>query len=437
MRKPLTAKAVQALKPRAQAYETRDWALPGGYIVVHPSGALSYVLRYRFAGAKKKLTIGAFNPATGLGAVRAQAYEALADLAKARRDATGATPDPANAKTLARREAQEVARAAKHEAKESHHDNVEAVVQSFIKFHLFAEKRRTAAAVARVLTREVAARWTGKRLAEVTKPDIHALLDEIAERAPVQSARVFAYLRTMFRFAKSRDFIEKNLMEDIKRASAETVRDRSLVDKEKGDPRELVLVWKASETLGYPFEPIIKLLILTGARLSEIAEGKWSEIDFAAKSWTLSPGRTKNEEEHKIPLSPAVLEILNELPRRAGVDWIFSTTGKTAVSGFSRAKRNLDKALADLSDGEPIPPWRLHDIRRSVAVGLASIGVEIHVTEKILGHTSGPSSKGIIAVYQQFEYAPQKRDALNRWSDRVESAVSGADEKKIVDFPRR
>ncbi len=443
-RRPVSTIAqVRALKAEAKQYESRDAALRGGYIVVYPSGALAYAVRYRVHNQKQKVTLGALDLASGgLAEMRAKARKALAEVDDARHSRTG-EPDPAAARRVARAEriaAEAAARAAKRVAKQAGKDglvetaqapdSVEGAVDLFIKRHLAG--LRTGAAVARVLTREVAARWRGRRLAEITRADIHELLDEVGDRAPVQSARLKAYLSKLFRFAMSRDLIEKNPTENIERPNAETVRDRSLVDKKNGDPGELLLAWRASATLGYPFEPIVKLLILTGARLSEVAEGRWSEIDFTTKSWTLAPERTKNEEEHKIPLSPAALEILESLPRRSGVDLIFSTTGATAVSGFSKAKRNLDAAIATLNDGKPIPAWRLHDFRRSVAVGLAAMGVAVHVTEKILGHTSG-SFKGITKVYQQFDYAPEKRDALTKWGEHVARIVSGADEEKIAE----
>jgi integrase len=421
MAKPLTVKAVLALKPRATPYEVRDGAMTGGYIAVHPSGALSYLLRFRFAGAKKKLTIGRFDAATELSAVRAKAHAAAADLAKARRDAEGV--DPASAKAKARREAREAERTAKLEAVRVHHDEVEHVVELFAKRHLVG--LRTGDDVRRVLEREVAARWKGRRLGEITRADVHDLLDEVHDRAPVQAARLKAYLSKLFRWARSRGLVEHNPVEVIDRPNVETVRDRVL------DDAELALVWRAAARLGFPFGPIVHLLILSGQRLGEVAGMRWSEIDRDKSLWRLPSERVKNARAHEVPLTPQMLAILDVLPRVANRDLIFTTTGSSPPSGFSRAKRNLDAAIAGMNGGKPLPPWRLHDLRRSTASGMAALGVNLPVIEKILNHVSG-SFGGIVGVYQRHSFSDEKREALERWSAHIERIITGENEKKVV-----
>jgi integrase len=422
MAKPLSVKQALALKPRAQAYETRDWALPGAYIVVHPSGVLSYVLRYRFAGAKKKLTVGKFNPVSGLGAVRAKAYEALADLARARREPEHGV-DPAAAKTASRRAAAEAQRAVKVEADRARQDSVEHVVELFAKRHLAS--LRTGDDVRRVLEREVVSRWKGRRLSEVSRADVHAALDDVADRAPIQAARLKAYLNKLYRWARSRGLVEHNPVEAIDRPNVETVRDRVL------DDAELRLVWRAAARLGFPFGPIVHLLILSGQRLGEVAGMRWSEIDRDKAIWRLPAERVKNKRAHEVPLSAQMLAILDALPRVADRDLIFSTTGATPPSGFSRAKRNIDAAIAALNDGKPLPPWRLHDIRRSVVSGMAALRIELPVIEKCVNHISG-SFAGIVSVYQRHSFADEKRAAFERWNAHVARVVSGDVNEKVV-----
>jgi integrase len=418
---------VLALKPRAAPYEVRDPALTGAYVVVHPSGALSFVLRYRFNGAKRKLSIGRFDPATGLGDVRAKAHAAAADLAKARRDPENGV-DPAAAKTQARREAAEARRTAKAEADRSHHDSVEHVVAMFAKRHLV--NLRTGEDVKRALEREVVSRWKGRRLGELSRADLHDALDEVADRAPVQAARLKAYLSKLFKWARSRGLVERNPVEEIDRPSAETVRDRVL------DDGELALVWRAADRLSFPFGPIVQMLILSGQRLGEVAGMRLSEIDFDKAVWRLPASRVKNARAHDVPLSAQMLAILESLPRVADRDLIFSTTGVTPPSGFSKAKRNLDAAIVALNDDTSLPAWRLHDIRRSVASGLAALGVNLPVIEKILNHVSG-SFGGIVGVYQRHSFSEEKRAALERWNAHIERIVSGEGDEKIVRLRQR
>ena len=136
--------------------------------------------------------------------------------------------------------------------------------------------------------------------------------------------------------------------------------------------------------MGWPFGYIAKLLLLTGARRDEIAESRWSEIDIAAKTWTIAKERSKNGVAHEIPLSDAAIQIVARLPRvgekKDGL--IFTTTGATSVSGFSCAKATIDKAIVealkeratDPADVKPPARWVFHDMRRTAASGMARLG---------------------------------------------------------------
>ena len=184
--------------------------------------------------------------------------------------------------------------------------------------------------------------------------------------------------------------------------------------------------------MGWPFGYIAKLLLLTGARHDEIAESRWSEIDIAAKTWTIAKERSKNGVAHEIPLSDAAIQIVARLPRvgekKDGL--IFTTTGATPVSGFSRAKATIDKAIVealkeratDPADVQPPAGWVFHDMRRTVASGMAGLGIAPHVVEAVLNHRSG-TIKGVAAVYNRYNYAAEKRDALDKWAARVAAIV--------------
>lgn len=434
-----TVNEVKALKAAAKPYESRDAAVRGGYVIKYPSGALAYCVRYRIHNQKRKLTFGVFDVASGgLAAMRAKARKALSEVDAARHSTTG-TPDPVAAKRAARAErvaAEAAARAAKRAGKDglagaaqAHPESVEHAVEQFAQRHL--SKIRTGAVVARILRREVVGRWRGRRLADVTRADVHKALDEVADRAPIQANRVAAYLSKFFRWTTTRGIIAANpIVGGIERPAEERKRKRTL------DDRELSLVWAAAEGMGYPFGPIVQLLILTGQRKSEIGEAHWSEINLDGKFLDLPAARVKNKKPHCVPLSPQVMTILESLPRYAGSDLVFTTNGKTSVSGFSRAKRALDKQVAVLNGGEAIPEFTIHDLRRSCAAGLQRLGVDTRVIERALNHVSGVFA-GITSVYQTHDFAEEKRDALNRWGAHIGRVISGANEKKIIDFPRR
>jgi integrase len=146
-------------------------------------------------------------------------------------------------------------------------------------------------------------------------------------------------------------------------------------------------------------------LILTGARLREISELRWSEVDLDKATITLPPSRTKNHKEHIIPLNPLALEILKGRAREER-ELVFGSGGH-GFSGFSKAKRLLDER-AKLK-----VPFVVHDIRRLVATGLAKL-VPPHIVECVLGHVGGFRA-GVSGVYNQHAYEDEKRHALDLW----------------------
>ena len=197
-------------------------------------------------------------------------------------------------------------------------------------------------------------------------------------------------------------------MAHLPKAGAETKRDRVLSDG------ELAAVWQAASKLGWPFGHAVRLLILTGARREEIGGLCWTEVN--GETIKLSGERTKNGEPHNIPLSPQATAVLQRVPRIANSERVFSTNGKTSISGWSRAKRQLD----DISE---VADWRTHDLRRTVATGLQKLGVSLQVIEAVLGHTSG-SRSGVVGVYQRHSFDAEKRAALDAWGNHVTELVA-------------
>jgi len=139
---------------------------------------------------------------------------------------------------------------------------------------------------------------------------------------------------------------------------------------------------------------------------------RWSEVDFERALWTLPAGRTKNAKPHLVPLVPAAIGILRSVPRFLGSDFVFTTTGTTPISGFSRLKRRLDHESRAMN-------WRFHDIRRTVATNMAMDGIQPHIIEAVLNHKTGIVS-GVAAVYNCYAYLDEKHDALTRWAERLE-----------------
>jgi integrase len=177
---------------------------------------------------------------------------------------------------------------------------------------------------------------------------------------------------------------------------------------------EIKIVWDSAGDDDYG--SIVRLLILTGQRRDEISELRWNEVKLDLNMISLPPERVKNDQEHDIPMSPAVRSIIAARPRNDRL--VFAP-----ITSWSRCKLRLDAAITEKL-GKPLAPWTLHDLRRSAATGMADIGIQPHIVEAVLNHISG-SKRGVAGIYNRSTYAPEKKDALNKWADRVQDIVAG------------
>jgi len=409
MAKPLTNLQVVNSKPGPARREIPDGKVGGLYLVVQSSGSKSWALRYRIGVRPAKYTIGPF-PKIDLASARTLAQRAAGEIAN------GADP-------AARKQAE---RAAAKAATAHIDDLVENVVDDFIKLYA-AKHTRDWKETRRLLKKDVVAAWRGRRLADIEKKHVVKLLDTIVERgAPVGANRTFAQLRRMCAWAVERGILVRSPCEGVKPPSPEIERERVLarfVDKEKGfyDWTELALVWRAATQLPAPYGPIIRLLILTGARRDEVGGMRKDELGDGSTAWTLPAARSKNRREHLVPLSPAAQDVLAALPKFGASPFIFGG-GRAAPGAFGKIKPMLDASIAALNGGGPIPHWTLHDIRRSVATGLAELNIAPHVIEAVLNHKSG-EIKGVAAIYNRYSYAAEKRSALEAWARKIEAIV--------------
>jgi integrase len=430
--KALTAKRIESAPSGPIRTEIPDGLLVGLYLVVQPSGAKSFAVRYRHAGQPRKLTLGAF-PALSLEVARDLGGKALRAAAEGR--------DPATEKQAAKADAKK----AEVEAIRSQRDLYENVAREFIERHAMKTNRRsTSRETARILGLrpspdnpallvdiggDVMSAWRGRRIQEITKRDIIALLDGVGDRgSPIMANRVLSAVRKLFNWCVSRDVIQISPCTLVSPPAPERSRDRVL------DDDELRLVWNAAHAEGWPFGPLVKLLILTGQRVSEVGEMRWDEVNKDQKLWTLPAERVKNGLRHEVPLSDPALAIIGTLPHiKTTKGFVFTTRRDAAVSGFSRTKDNLDATIAGgLPDGASPPDhWTFHDLRRTVASGMARLGIQLQVIEKILNHRSG-SFRGIVGVYQRHSYSDEKRKALEVWAAFVQSVVAGRSPVNVV-----
>ncbi len=283
------------------------------------------------------------------------------------------------------------------------------------------KRNRTVNEVQRLMEKHVLPRIGHLEAEAITRSDIHFVLDKVKETAPVRANRVLAWMRRMFRWAVGRDLLPSDPTASIAKPTREESRDRVL------DDCELSMVWHAAAGMQFPYGMIVRLLILTGCRRDEIGALRWEEVkdlDGAQPRIELGGARTKTGVARIVPLSGPAVDILRALPRRSG-PFVFGRGGTGPFKGWSRAKRELDSRVTALA-GAPLPPWRLHDLRRTCATGLQRLGVRLEVTEAVLGHVSG-SRSGVIGVYQRWGYEPEKREALEAWGRHVMTVVCSRD----------
>ena len=396
MAQTLTVRTIETIKPGRDRREIGDRHMPGLYLVLQPSGAKSWAVRYRYAGIPRKHTLGQ--------------YPAI-DLKSARSSCRHCEPLP-KVGILGREKVQE--RTAKA-------DTVEAVARQFVERHCKPSNRpRTARETQRLLDLHVMPRWRGRLVRDIIRRDVLDLLDRVVDGGkPIAANRTLAAIRKMFNWAVARDIIAASPCAGVKPPTAERSRDRVLTDQ------ELRAVWQAADKIGGTFGALVRLLILTGQRRDEVAGMRWSEIDLEGRRWTLGPERVKNNRPHEIPLSKPAIAILTALPR-IGNRFVLTSTGDAPSSGYSKGKRRFDSLLPP-----DMPDWRLHDLRRTVASGLARLGINLPVNEKVLNHASG-SFAGIVGVYPKHKFSEEKRRALDAWGAFVVGLAGDRPRKHLV-----
>jgi integrase len=421
--KTLTDLGIERVKPptkEVDRVEIWDRLVLGMGIRIRASGTRTFFLMYRIGGKQRRMTVGRFTNEFGVEKAREAARAALKLVEVGK--------DPA--------EAEKAAAVAADDDRLSARSPLSKVLAAWIARQV-KPNRSDWNEVERALNLDLGAKFGDRSISTIAQEDILEMLDAIIDRgAPVHANRVLTMTKTFFRWCLERKYVSQSPATLVRKQTKEVERERVL------ELPELARIWNAAETLGYPFGPIVRLLILTGQRRDEVAGMRWGEIDTDGATWTLPPpppkarkdseklpARAKNRKEHKVALAPAALAIIEKVPRQ-GSPLLFTTTGKTVVSGWSRSKDRLDRLLmspgAEVGPPTPIAPWTLHDLRRAAATGMAGLNIPPHIVDKILNHTQG-TIKGVAAIYNRHPYLDERRAALVLWAETVARGVTAAD----------
>jgi integrase len=432
----ISKRTVDAAVPASKDLILWDEKLPGFGLKVTPAGGKSYLYRYRLARpgeaertAPAKYSIGKHGELTPEQA-RKRAKE-LAALVAQGIDPRELEADSRRAKDEAKRQAEEKARL------ES--DLAFSRMADLWLTHYEGEKGRRPSSVRQaklVVENYLKPALRGKPLPHIARADLQPVLDAVPVTKKAMRRAVFAYASVLFGWAARRGDISRNLLVDMAKPPAPKARDRVLGDD------ELVEVWKAVDTMPTPWGPFYRLAILTGQRREEVAALRWAELDRGAREWIIPADRAKNGVVHIVPLSDAVMQELDAIA--GGEGWpksgfVLTTTGRTPISGFSKAKKALDAKVVNLrqeaagegAEVDGLPAWRVHDLRRTVATGLQRLGIRFEVTEAVINHVSGAKG-GVAGIYQRHDWKDEKRAALDAWACHVIKVARGSAQSNVI-----
>jgi integrase len=376
---PLTELAIRKAKPTGKRYDLFDASVRGLGLRVATSGTKSWFMMRRFNGRMLRTTFGRY-PELPLAIARLKAPGVLADMA--------------NGQTAGQRKT----------------DLFRVILDEWLKKDQAQNKSAHQVRVA--MYKHALPAFGSMPVASITKRDVNRLIDKIVDAgSPIAANRVLAFTKRFFSWCKERDILELSPAEAIRAPSKEKTRDRVLTLE------EMKKFWVACDQISYPWGPIFQLLLLTGARLREVAQASWDEISIVDRTLDLPARRTKNGRSHQIQLSVQAMNIIQALPKVEGQGLLFTTNRTTAVSGFSKVKRRLD-IMSGVSD------WRYHDLRRSFAThSTERLGISPVIADKILNHATG-QVRGVAAIYQHGEYLKERRVALQEWGDFIEGLVA-------------
>lgn len=423
-----TARGIAALKPKARRidYWSADPQEPGFGLRVFPSGARSWFVwtRKTRLGRPVRVTIGAF-PDIGLAAARALAADKRADVLHG--------TDPA-----AERRAERAA----------NRDTVRALFDAYathVELRRRAGEFRSWTDVRRSLERDVLPAWNDRPVREIRRKDVIELVTKKAVVGLTAANRLQAHISMLFAFGVETDWLDANPAAGL-RKRAERPHDRVLTSDEikklwafldrdapmvlsRGAMKARTITM--SESTAVTLRDLFKVLLLTGQRLGETSRMASADVDLDARTWTIPGEHTKNRTAHRVPLSMEVRTILKARRARAaaGAGYVFpsSPAGESSVLVWSKRTAKAIATVIGIT-------FTAHDLRRTVATGLGELGISQDVIGLVLNHRkSGVTGRH----YDLSTREAAKRDALDRWADRVEAIVRGKKGGKVIAMRRR
>jgi integrase len=441
----LTVPAIARFKPDPhRRREIRDGGAPSLYLVIQVSGAKSWAMRFRRPGGSTwgKLVLGPLDlsnneltgaPVIGQPLTLTAARQLAATIHRERALGKDVIEDQRTAR-----------RRSKANNEQAAVSTFGLLAQQYIEEHAQPKTRRwreTARNLGLLYPLEgestvarggLSERWADRPVTSIDGHDIYSVVDEARRRGMpglgrrndgMSDPRGRAMGRTLSKFFAwllQHRRITSNPCIGVWKPPAPQSRERTLTDS------EIRWFWQATEKLGPPFGPLLRLLLLTGQRLGEVSGMRREELHDGG-TWHLPSSRTKNRKPHIVPLSPLAVELIKSVPVIEGCPFFFTTTAKRPVSGWSRVKSRLDTAMLALANND-IAPWRLHDLRRSAVTGMTEsppkgLGIAPYIIEAVVNHVGAKA--GVAGIYNKSEYLAEKKAALARWAVHLQGLVGG------------
>jgi integrase len=441
----LTAVSVQAYRPKSQRREIPDTKGQGLFLIVEPTGRKSFAIRMRRPdGRTAKLTLGpvdfsdtetADEPTHGAAHTLGQARQRAAEIDRKRkrgidviaeikaeqlRKRSAVADAEANSFTMAVREFFKDYETKKWNTKPRRWRSDAATLG--LRYKPGADP---ATAEPEIIKGGLCETWAKKSVTEIDSYLVHTVVDQARKIKNSTARKLHSALSVLFGWLQRNRRVTINPTGGVWKPGPPAPRDRVL------NEAEIKWFWQACDNIGGVFGALYQTLLLTGCRLREPGGMEHDELGDNGV-WEVPSSRTKNHLTFLVPLPPLALKIKNEA---ASNTLIFTTSGKTPVSGFSKAKKNLDAEMAKIA-GQPIKPWKVHDLRRTFSTRMnespddGGLGIAPHIVEAALNHISGGAKNGVAGTYNKAKYLSEKRAALLRWADHIEGLV--ADRKPKV-----
>jgi integrase len=449
--KNLTDRTIKALKPAPKGKVNDNWdrGFPGFGVRVSDTGRRTFVLAARYPGSPNptRRALGLYGPLT----LKEASEKASRWLEMIERGIDPRDEEERQRLTEQKRRLNTFA----------------AVAEDFIAEKLPQE--RGAKQVELDLRRIFIPAWGGRPITEISDLDVLGIIKARRKSAPVRARNLLALLKRFFAWAIDQ------IVYEIKSSPCDRLKPKSLFGER--EPRQntlsdadLFAFWRAIDRMPYPHGPVYKLLLLTGLRLNEAADARWSEFDPAVIKalrhrkdgaaidwnaidkkrlrWIIPGARMKGKNSkarpHAVPLVPDLLKVLENLPQIGVGDFVFSTSGgERAVWMSSKIKQKLDRRMlsilragARMNGEDPrkehLKHWTNHDLRRVVRSGLSRLRVPENVAEGVLAH----AKPGLVGTYNVDDLFEQKAEALAEWATYLKSVTSPSPTNNVVRFGR-